>query len=74
MCDHTAGFLFWGATETQQVRGPLVLFQAVLPLLPKETGKFVIISSGRGTIAQKHRSGEGAYGQSKVRLRVTPGL
>jgi len=48
------------------VRGPLVLFQAVVDLLPKDKGKFIVISSGRGTIGQKHRNGEAAYGQSKA--------
>ena len=48
------------------VRGPLLLFQAVLPLLDKTKSKFVIVSSGSGTIGQNHRSGSGAYGISKA--------
>jgi NAD(P)-dependent dehydrogenase (short-subunit alcohol dehydrogenase family) len=48
-----------------QVRGPLVLFQATLPVQP-EGSKFVVVSSGAGTIGQKHRVGGGVYGQSKA--------
>jgi hypothetical protein len=49
-----------------QVRGPLVLFQATYKIIPPKSGKFVIISSGSGTIGREHRRGEGVYGQSKV--------
>ncbi|GFZ47616.1 LOW QUALITY PROTEIN: hypothetical protein JCM24511_05360 [Saitozyma sp. JCM 24511] len=52
-------------TWKTNVRGPLVLFQATLPLQP-EGSKFVVVSSGAGTIGQKHRAGGGVYGQSKA--------
>lgn len=60
-------------TAVSQVKGPLILFQAFLPLLPKGA-KFVVVSSGAGTIGQKHRPGQGAYGQSKaaVNFMVRP--
>jgi len=48
------------------VRGPLLLFQATYDLLPKPNGKFVVISSGSGTIGQEHKLGQSAYGQSKA--------
>ena len=52
-----------------QVRGPLILFQAVYPLLERaKEGKYLVISSDRGSIGQKHMAGEFAYGQSKVSL------
>lgn len=51
-----------------QLRGPLVLFQAVYPLLEKAKGKFVMISSERGIIRQDHMNGEGAYGHTKVSI------
>ena len=55
-------------TDLLQVRGPLVLYQASLPLLDEKTSKFVLMSSGSGTIGQPHGKdkGEAAYGQSKV--------
>jgi len=56
----------WQKTMEVNVRGPLILFQAVVDLLPPNKGKFVVISSGRGTIGQEHIKGEGAYGQSKA--------
>lgn len=53
-----------------QVRGPLVLFQATWDLLEPHKGKYVVISSGAGTIGQKHGGkGNGIYGQSKVTPR-----
>jgi len=49
------------------VRGPIVLFQAVLPTLHPKASKFIVLSSGAGTIGQKHRSnGGGGYGITKV--------
>jgi NAD(P)-dependent dehydrogenase (short-subunit alcohol dehydrogenase family) len=48
-----------------QVRGVLVLFQAVKPLMPKG-GKFITISSGAGTIGKEMNSGNGTYGLTKV--------
>ncbi|CAD6586501.1 MAG: hypothetical protein TREMPRED_004438 [Tremellales sp. Tagirdzhanova-0007] len=49
------------------VRGPLILFQAVYPLLERaKEGKYLVISSDRGSIGQKHMAGEFAYGQSKA--------
>jgi norsolorinic acid ketoreductase len=49
------------------IRGPIILFQAVLPLLDEKKSKFIVLSSGAGTIGQEHKSsGGGGYGQSKV--------
>jgi len=52
-----------GAKE--QVRGILVLFQAVKPLMPKG-GKFIPLSSAAGTIKKEMRPGNGTYGLTKV--------
>lgn len=43
----------WKYGADRQVRGPLLLFQATLGMLG-EKGVFVTISSGAGTIGQKH--------------------
>ncbi|ORX34025.1 hypothetical protein BD324DRAFT_638074 [Kockovaella imperatae] len=50
---------------TVNTLGPLLLYQAVYPLIPR-TGKFVVISSYRGMIGQQHETLEGAYGHSKA--------
>ncbi|ORY32826.1 hypothetical protein BCR39DRAFT_557389 [Naematelia encephala] len=51
------------------IRGVVVLFQAVLPLLPKSTGKFIVISSGAGTINKPEMGpGQGAYAMSKAAI------
>ncbi|CAD6578757.1 MAG: hypothetical protein TREMPRED_002262 [Tremellales sp. Tagirdzhanova-0007] len=47
------------------VLGPLILFQATLPFQPAGS-KFIVISSGAGTIDREHRLGSGAYGHSKA--------
>lgn len=47
------------------VLGPLILFQATLPLQPAGS-KFIVMSSGAGTIDREHRLGSGAYGHSKA--------
>ncbi|KAK1924323.1 hypothetical protein DB88DRAFT_510689 [Papiliotrema laurentii] len=49
------------------VRGVLVLFQALHPLLAKD-GKFIIISSGAGTIGQDLKPRGGTYGLTKAAL------
>ncbi|CAD6571100.1 MAG: hypothetical protein TREMPRED_000162 [Tremellales sp. Tagirdzhanova-0007] len=54
-------------TMDVNVRGPLLLFQATLPLLPKN-GKFCFITSGAGTINKQQVPGQGAYGLSKAAL------
>ncbi|WRT63678.1 uncharacterized protein IL334_000601 [Kwoniella shivajii] len=46
-------------------QGPLVLFQAVYPLL-KEGSKFIIISSALGSIGLDHDPNVGVYGSSKA--------
>ncbi|WVQ81964.1 hypothetical protein IAT38_004091 [Cryptococcus sp. DSM 104549] len=47
------------------VRGPVVLFQAVAPLL-QEGGKFVVISSSLGSNSIQHLPAFGVYGASKA--------
>ncbi|WVQ81968.1 hypothetical protein IAT38_004095 [Cryptococcus sp. DSM 104549] len=52
-------------TQDVNVRGPLVLFQAVYPLL-KEGAKFTVISSSLGSNSGDHLAGVSAYGTSKA--------
>ena len=59
--------------DRRQVRGPLLLFQAILPLLPKN-GKFCFITSGAGTINKEQVPGQGAYGLSKAALNFLVSL
>jgi NAD(P)-dependent dehydrogenase (short-subunit alcohol dehydrogenase family) len=55
------------ATYLTNIRGPILLFQAVLPLMDEKKSKYIVLSSGAGTLNQQHRNnGGGAYGQSKV--------
>jgi hypothetical protein len=50
-----------------QVRGVLVLFQAMRPLMVSG-GKFIALGSGSGTIKQDHPPGQGTYGLTKVSI------
>jgi len=60
--DHAEALLTWEVN----VRGPIVLFQAFYDLLPRPHGKFVVVSSGKGTISGGHSAVEATYGQSKA--------
>lgn len=47
----------------------VVLFQAFKEALESSDGKFIVISSGAGTISKEMNSGQGVYGSSKVSPR-----
>ena len=55
------------------VLGPMVLFQAALPML-HAGAKVCLVSSGAGTMSNKtHRAGGGVYGMSKASLNFMVG-
>jgi norsolorinic acid ketoreductase len=54
-------------TFRTNVQGPLILFQAMRPLM-KYPAKFIVITSGSGTINRKMAVGKGAYGMTKAAI------